>query len=311
MRSGLSRVLMVGLSASLLFGCAPAAAVPTPTTGTAVSWQVTPIAAFYTPAPATPTRTPVPVPPTPTPSATPAPNAALALLQQATTSKQEVKSSRLLLEMRIEGQEGSKPVLATVTIEGESAGANTRLHLAMAVPKGLEGLEDSEVPLALDVEVITVGDTSYMRTGDEWSAYPGGTSSLKEETNVLDTAEMEALLARATAAKVVGRRTVKGVECDVVSLALPYKDLLDLASLGGGGLDTMPSQDVRFDVFDTEVAVGVADKVVHQLVLTMGGGSTSNQADRFAMTMTMTVWDVNSPDIVIKAPANVKPAATP
>ena len=298
----LSRALAVVLSAVLLLGCAPAAAKPKPESGAAVGWQVTPLASFYTPAPATPTLTPVPVPPTLTPSATPKPNEALALLRQADGRKPEVKSSRALLEMFVEGQDKGQPVSFTVTVELETADPNARMKMALV------GID---TPMAFDMDFITVGDTAYWRTGDEWTAFPGGKSELKSETKLLDAKDMEELIARATDAKIVGRRTVKGVECDVISLALSYQDLRDLAALGGGNLGSQPSQDVRFEVFNTEVAIGVADKVVHQMVMTMSGAATNKPAERFSLALTMTVWDINSPDIVIKAPANVKPFSTP
>lgn len=302
MRSVIGRVFVAALSGLLLMGCAPAATPPTPTPVEVARWQVTPVTAFYTPVPPTATRTATPRPPTATPSPTPKPNEALALLKQVDARRQEVKSSRALVEMQIEGQEHGKPVSATITVESEFAEPNARMKM---------GMVGGDLPMAFDMEFIIVGDTAYWRMGEEWTAFPGGKNSLKNETNMMDTKEMEELLYGATDAKIVGRRTVKGVECDVVSLTLPYGDMLDLAELGGGGLGSSPSSDIVFDRFDSEVAIGVDDKVVHQMLFHMAGAAKGTPADRFSLVMTVTVWDVNSPNIVIQPPPNVKPFAAP
>ena len=87
------------------------------------------------------------------------------------------------------------------------------------------------------------------------------------------------------------------------------RDLTEMARIASEerGLD----DEVQLDDMQAEVAIGTADKIVRQMTLKMSGRGTQNPEDEFFLTFTMSMWDINSPDIVIKAPEGVKPFAFP
>ncbi|MDA8218499.1 MAG: hypothetical protein M0Z94_12870 [Dehalococcoidales bacterium] len=287
------------LVAALLAGCSSETPKEAPTAPAAAQ------AAQPTNAPAQPTPTLVPPTPTPKPpTATPTPKAADAtsLLQQVQTKQQEIKSARGSMEIAIDGVADGQPQSVKMGIEFEIAEPDS--HMKMSG----DGL-----PMPMDIEFISKGDTTYMNMGGQWMAIPGGSdSSVTSEMKVADMAEVDSLLSDASNVKVVGRRIVKNVECDIISFDMTPSGMQALAELLGStsGSDTA---DQPFDVkeFKGEVAIGVADKVVHEMSVTMKGNPKDKPDETMTMSYTISMWDINSPDIVIEAPAGATTLAFP
>ncbi len=290
----LSALAVLLLAAVALAGCAGAQQAPTPT--------MTPLPTT-TPWPSPtpwPTRTPTAVPTTATPS--PTPSEATSLLRQASGKQQTTKSFRGQMEIKAQGFEAGLAQSFTMGFDMEVAEPDA--HMKMYT-KGL--------PLSLDMEIITKGDTMYMKMGDEWASFPGEEGQGKAQMEVIDTDELEQFLDDASGAKIIGRRQVKGIECDIVSFTLSAAKMRELMAMSGQGRSARQlPEDVEFEQFQGEFAIGVADKLMRQMVIKMSGFQKSAPADKFAMEISMTIWDINAP-IVIKAPEGAKPfaAATP
>lgn len=297
------------LTVALLGGCASGPSGPQSSAAAVESALPTPVqsklAPTTEPASPTPTRaptsTPTPKPPTPTPSPARS-EAAAQLLKQVRSKQQAVKSARGLMEIDMQVRQAGQPIAVKMLAEFEIAEPDS--HMTMTT-KGM--------PFSLNMEVITKGDTTYMKMDDQWVSMPGGGKrQARSQMGVMDVDDMEAFLADASSVKIVGRRDVKGVECDVVSFRLSPEKMMELAALRGqaSGEQTR-SQDLKLDQFDAEVAVGVADKLLRQMVFRMSGYDSRKAAEKFDMTITMTMWDFNSPSILIKAPEGAKPMVSP
>lgn len=303
-------LLALVLSVGLLAGCASGGSTPGGGAANPDLGLPTPLPPRLTPVPEaaaslptststpTPTRTPTPKPPTPTATATRQTSEASALLKQVQSKQQDVKSARGLMEIAVEGQQAGVPQSITMLFEFEMAEPD--MHMKMST-KGM--------PFSLNMEMITKGDTAYMKMDDEWVSMPGAAKTqTKSQMQPLDVDDLESFLADATNVQLIGRRSVKGVECDVISFKLSPQKIQELAALRGqSSAQRTPSDAVQLDQFHGEVAVGVADKLVRQMVFKMSGTDKRKPAERFDMTFTISMWDINSPSIVIKAPEGAKP----
>ncbi|MHB1004069.1 MAG: hypothetical protein ACYC3S_00325 [Chloroflexota bacterium] len=284
-------LLLVMVSA---VGCASSTPTPTPATVAQATRQAP------TPTP-WPTSTPTPKPTvTPTPLPSPTPGDAAAVIRQMQTTSQTIKSGRGSMDIVIEGKDQGEPRTVTMGITFEQNDPDIHMAMKMADPDGAEPL--------FAFEFIVKGDTAYMKMGSEWTSFPSDASEAKSQTDLVDLKEMESFLKDATNVKAVGRRNVKGVECDVVAFTLSQEQMLELARNGG----SMPTEElfgaeVQFDDFTGEAAIGVTDKMPHQMIYKMSGYATEAPENPFTMTFTMTIWDINSPDVVITAPADVRP----
>lgn len=276
------------LSAALVVtSCAGPAAGPTPTPEPTAMPTSTP----------RPTRTPTPIPPTPTPS--PTPTDAQALLLSLQSQEQNITNYRGAMDITVEAT--SEGISQSFDIQMEVAAAEPDSHMRMLMDAGF---------LTMDIEMITKDGISYLKMGDEWTSFEGEAQS-GSQMEMVDPAEMEAFLKHASNLRIVGQREVRGTLCDVVAFDLDYASLARLAALGGEPVDPQDIEDmesVQFDNLKLEIAVGLEDKQLHQFVLEMEGYEKAKPEERFKMFMTMDIWDIGADDIVIEAPANVKPA---
>lgn len=148
------------LIVALLIGCGRTKATPTP--------EPTP-----TPAQAAVQPTPTPIPPTPTPMAptdTPTPEPTIeapegvADLEQATEALEGLGTYRARMEMTWEEVKGSEVTTGTITISGEYAPAEGASRLIWATG----GTDVSSEAAQNEMEIIVIGDTQWMRIGDQW-----------------------------------------------------------------------------------------------------------------------------------------------
>ncbi len=278
--------VLVLLLGSVLLACAggtPAAA-PSPSPSPWPTWTPTPQPT------ATPTRTP-----TPTVTASPTPSEAAALLQQVYRAQDTLKSYRARMAIDIDVAQRGVPQAVSMIIDME-----------VAEPDAAMKMSSEGMPLSLDMEMVMKGDVLYMKMGDEWTALPGeGGLAEGNQAGAPDVKEMQAFFANTPSAKIMGKRTVRGIECQVISFDIPPERMLDLLAMSSGATEPPPTEDVRFDEFTGEVAIGIEDRMMHEMVLRMSGSQVDSPAEKFAMAVTITMWDINSPSIVIKAPAGV------
>lgn len=250
-----------------------------------------------------PTPIPTPIPPTPSPSPTPTLSDAAALLKEVQGTQQQVKSARGLMEIDIVGREAGKEQSATMAIEFEINEPDAHMRMSMV---------GEDLPMKLDMEFIAKDKVTYIKMGDEWMAFEGGDSEIKSEMNMADVSELEAYLEDASGLEVIGRRVVNGVECDIIGFTISSEKMLELARLSGRASSQRAlEEEVEISEFQGEVAIGVADKMMREMVLDMSGRAKDNPQDGFSMHLTMSMWDINSPDITIEAPEGVEPMAFP
>ncbi len=282
-------VLLVGSILASCTGGTPAAA-PTPSPSPWPTWTPTPLPT------ATPTRTP-----TPTVTPSPTPSAAVALLQEVYRAQEKMKSYRAKMSFDFSLAQRGVPQALTMVMDMEVAEPDASLKISS------EGS-----PISFDVEMIVKDKVVYMKMGDEWTAMPGGGEFGEElEMGAMDVKKMQEFFAHTNSAKITGKRTVKGIECQVISFEIPPERMYDLLAMSGGAGQAPAPDDVQFEEFSGEVAVGLPDKLMHEMILRMSGSQRGSSADKFAMTIQMTIWDINSPGVVIKAPAGVVPPAVP
>lgn len=295
--------MCLALAVALVAGCAsPAPAKPAPTPETVVA---APTATFAPTATTRPTSTPSPMPTeTATPTKVPVSGDVLALLKEAQSKHETIKSARGLMEIKMEGiQKGEKQAVA-MTVEFEMNEPNMRMAMTM---------ENEELGAPMDIEFIVADKTGYMKMGGEWMSFPAEEDAQNPlGGNFLDMDEMDDFLKTATNVRLAGKRTVKGVECDVIAFDLPQAEMLELArSQGKLDEDDELPEDLGFEDFKGEFAIGAKDKVMREMVIGMGFFDKKNPRERFDMAMIFTLWDLNAKDIVIKAPAGVKPFGLP
>ena len=138
----------------------------------------------------------------------------------------------------------------------------------------------------------------------------GADQSGSSQMDVMDAEQLQAFLDDASNPRLVGRRQVKGIECEVVAFDISPEEMRDLAALSGrSSLGTGPDQDVQVGDFHGEVAIGVEDGLMRQMLIDMDMADRNNPAEKAAFRLTMTMWDINSPDVTIEAPEGVKPGA--
>jgi hypothetical protein len=269
-----------------------------------------------TPSPVPPTATVAPSPtrarPTatatvaPSPTSAPATPAATAgdasgLLRNLQGSQQSMTVGRSLMVMEIESEQAGKKEAATLTIE-----------LVMAEPDSHMKMSSTGPLASFVMEIISKDDTTYLNIDGEWTALPGGGQSEFRTggTGPFEMDEMEALLGDASSAAVVGRRLVRGTECEVISFTLPPDRMRELAAMGvDAGEEDPLSEDAQVDQFSGEVAIGVADQMLHEMTMKIGGYSRAAPSDRFSVAFTFAMWDVNSPDVVVTVPLEASAGA--
>lgn len=289
--------LVFAVILALVAGCGSSPPSPTPTPAPIVQ---APTATFVPTATARPTATPTKVP-TPTPVA----NAAVALLEQVQGKQQDVKSARGLMEIVVSG---------TGSGTGESATVNVDFDLNEPDMRMAMKITGEEKPMPFDMEIRVVDETVYLNIGGDWMAFPVDEEQpgLGDQRDLVDMNEIEAFLSEAENVKVIGRRSVRGVQCDVVAFTLPDDRLLELArEQSAVGADEVAIEDIQIGAFQGEFAIGVEDKLLHQMVLNMSMFDKTKPSAQFNMTFTTTLWDVNAPNIVIEAPVGVTPFGVP
>jgi hypothetical protein len=240
---------------------------------------------------------------TPVPTKAPVSGAVALLLKEAQAKQQDVKSARGLMEIKFAGSSGGKIESATMAVDFEMNEPNMRMAMKM---------QSAELPMPMDIEFIVVDKTAYMNMGGEWMAFPADQTGASGEMDLVNMGEMEEFLSEASDVKSLGRRTVKGVECEVIGFTLSQAKMLELARDQGklGGEDELPAN-MGFEDFKGEFAIGVQDQLLHQMVIDMSFFNVENPKEHFEMDMTFTLWDLNAPNIVIKAPSGVQPFGLP
>jgi hypothetical protein len=220
------------------------------------------------------------------------------LLRSVGLKQADLKSFRSALEMMVEGMEDGEPRTVKVTLEMDSAPPDSRMRMAIV-----------GAPFEMVFELISKDDVTYVNLGDEWTSFQGA-GEAKMDARIMDTQELEDLLSVATDARVASRRLVKGVECDIVQFTIPPAKMLELAAKAN--LSSIEdAKDVEMASFAGEIAVGAADRIMRQLTVRMEGAERNQPHNRFSFAMTMTVWDIDAPNIVIEAPPNARPGDFP
>lgn len=289
--------------AAILAGCGNSAPSPTPTAAAVV---VAPTATFMPTATTRPTSTPSPQPTsTPVPTAAPASGDVAALLKEVQSKQMDVKSARGLMEITVEGKQDGLPQSAFISADFEMNEPDVSMVMKMKSP---------ELPVPMEIGFVVAGKTAYMKMGGEWMSFPADEekSGSFGDMDMVNMEELQEFLRDATNVRLLGRRTVKGVECDVVGFTLSQAKMLELARKQGklGEGDDFP-EDLGFEAFSGEFALGVKDRLMHQMVIDMSMFDKSAPSDRFKMKMSYTLWDVNAPGIVIKPPAGAVPFGLP
>jgi len=297
-----SILIVLALALGLLAGCAGSTPKVEPTLVAAVQPSPTPVPPTPTATPVPPTPTATPVPPTPTPTAPPVD--ALTLLRQVHGKQQDVKSFRGAMDMLVETVESGKPVSITIAMAYEVAEPDAHITVKMSGDPLLS---------LFDMEMVVKDEMSYLKMGNKWTAMPAGEDdTLSSSTQMFDTAELQKLLGDASGAKLVGRRSVKGTECDVISFTLSADKMQELAALSAGGApDVNPNDDVQLQELQGEVAIGVADKLLREMTLQMSGNDKAKPEDKMSFKLILSLWDINAEDIVIEAPPEAIPMETP
>lgn len=273
--------------------------LPTCTGGETNPNQAALTAPEATPASVSPTPTFTPEPPPPTPS--PTPDRAVLLLREVQEKHQEVKSARGTMEIVLEGQAGRQQP-ATIAVDFEIAGPDIHMKLS-----------GSQLPFGPEAEFIAKGEMTYLKMRDQWIALPAsGRREITPQTDLVNIDVLHSHLINASGAKVVGRRSVKGIECDVISFELSPEKMRELAALRGHvSAQRAMDEDVQIERFQGEAVVGTADKILRQMVFKISGYEKQKPDERFALSLTTSLWDINSVDIVIREPEGVTPLTIP
>jgi hypothetical protein len=184
----------------------------------------------------------------------------------------------------------------------------SKVEVTAAAPDAQMKVTISDGSMAMDFEVITKDNVTYVRSSDEWTISEGAQNRVDAQATLMDLDELKELLAEATTVELVGKRDVHGVECEVVKFSVSPDKMLELVDLAANPSAQDDLDDFEFSALEGEVAIGVDDKLVHQYTLEMSGHGKTNREDTYVMTMSTIIWDVNAQDIVIEAPTDVKPA---
>lgn len=257
-------------------------------------------------APASPTAT---LTPEPTPMSTP-PIDAVTLWRQAQSKHQTIKSARGFMEIQFESQQTDQGKLVTMTVDFEFADPD--MHMRVSSP---------ELPGGAEVEAIAKGNLTYLRAGRQWLPLPAGDRiEGKTELSPVPVDRLDSYLTDASDLRLVGRRTVRGVDCHVISFSPSPESLRSLADLRGQASRRALDAEVTIEEFQGEVAIGTEDGLLHQMAVTMSGHQQQEPEAVFRLGFTISLWDLNSPDISVEAPgpeelltfaAGPVPTATP
>ncbi len=246
---------------------------------------------------ATATATATPSPPTATPTplatATPTPADAAALLREAQSRQQAVGSARGLLELAVAGPPTTEGTPVSLSAE-----------FAFVKPDDVHmKISGAGMPAGLQVEVIAKGDRTYLKAGERWLPLPAETRGERQSpASLVAVDELESYLAGASGLRIAGQRAVKGVECDVVAFSPAPAQLRELAALRGQTAAQRTLEEVTLEELQGEVAVGRADKLIHQMVVKMSGYEKNKPEARFRVDFAVSLWDFDAPAIVVAAP---------
>jgi hypothetical protein len=153
-----------------------------------------------------------------------------------------------------------------------------------------------------DMEIIIKNGVFYMGAEGEWMAFD--TEGMLDKDNLRSTnaSQMQAVLGDASGVQSLGKRSVRGVECEILGFTVPPEKLWDLAALSG----KQTVSGVQVSHFNGEVALGLADGLMRQMLMEMSMSEMGKPASALDMSIEMTLWDVNAPGVVIEAPKGAK-----
>jgi hypothetical protein len=215
------------------------------------------------------------------------------LWAQISERQKDMKSARLEGTFTVTASAGpaGEPVTGTGTIQGESSGND--LDIRMNVQAGAS---------SADMRIILLGDTAYMSVQGKWTSMPRS-----RVTAVPPRAELPNVDGNDVTLDLVGQDQVKGVPCDVYSLELGPQALVQQMAFARS-LNPQAGQ-MRVDAVTGEVCIGTTDGLLRRLSMNMSVTAKTPDGTPGDMTMDMALtfelFDINSPDIVIRPPAAV------
>lgn len=252
------------------------------------------------------------VAPTPTAAASSAPAVdPRAFVEQVHEApKPKIRSIRSRREVQLASSAGGQFTTSAITIDSEVVGNDVRCVIET------RGLASSDDPRSITEAIIT-GDTTYQKNSlGQWTAVPGrGKSSVETLVGLNAFISIPDLLVGAPTLNYGGQREVKGTACAVFGLAMEGVIPPDiLATIGSDADGRGYFTDKAVTSIVGEVAVAVHDKTVREARFKVNSTSTADPEERFDYVFTYTFWDLNDPNIVIKAPdmdGRATPLASP
>jgi hypothetical protein len=315
MKPTIRTALLAALLAGALAACggSPAASEPTAAPAAGSTESSAPAAEGV----AKPRPTAVPAP-TAKPTATPEPDVSVSLADAVANAK-NVKTYRMEMEM------SSKGLLDAMAQAGGGAGSpaadaplmsmtgefdNGNAHFTM---KGMfvafMGMDPEQ-----GLEMLTVDGKSYVHgpapmmgaTEAAWYAAEQGQASAAQPP-VDSSAFFESFGGKDLSKfSKVGSESLDGQSCDIYKGDQEATQAAFESAAGGGGangMDTIESADLKL--------WACGDGYVHQMLIDVTGSSKDKPGQKLDFQMNFHLYDFDSADIAIEAPADAKPLETP